>query len=75
VISYALFGPVAREFFEKREAGDLLEKEVVAAIAAVLAGSTNGRQPAAEENGNGHIEGSRWIADRRWQAQPAWRQG
>ena len=37
VLSYVLFPPVAKEFFEWREAGAGLEKEVVAAIAAALA--------------------------------------
>jgi oxaloacetate decarboxylase alpha subunit len=56
VISYALFGPVAKEFFERRAAGDLLEKEVVAAIAAVLIAP-----PAA--NGNGQVAGDQVAPD------------
>ena len=74
VISYALFGPVAREFFEKRAAGDLLEKEVIAAIAAALVPSTNGSQPAQQQvAGNGDDDGSRWkMARRTWLTEPWW---
>ena len=36
VIAYALFPQVAKEFFERRAAGELVEKETVAAIAAAL---------------------------------------
>ncbi len=70
-----LFGPVAREFFQKRETGDLLEKEVIAAIAAALAtpakgGQLHQQQPA----GDGEI--SAWQMSRRaWVTKPSWRQG
>jgi pyruvate/oxaloacetate carboxyltransferase len=49
VLSYVLFPPVAREFFEWREAGDGLEPEVVAAIAAALAQDHRQAAPPAHD--------------------------
>ena len=74
VISYALFGPVAREFLEKRASGDLLEKEVIAAIAAALAPPpTNGNQPVQEQVA-ADSEDSGWMTARRaWLNRPSWR--
>jgi oxaloacetate decarboxylase alpha subunit len=76
IISYALFGPVAREFFEKRAAGDLLEKEVVAAIAAVLVRPANGVPAATQaQETDGDHDGEAWkMARRYWLSRPvAWR--
>jgi oxaloacetate decarboxylase alpha subunit len=74
VISYALFGPVAREFFEKRATGDLLEKEVVAAIAAALALPANVSQPVEEHVTAADGEDSGWMMARRsWLNRPSWR--
>ncbi len=53
VLSYVLFPGPAKEFFEWREAGARLEKEVVAAIAAALVQATPAA-PAAAANGHGH---------------------
>jgi oxaloacetate decarboxylase alpha subunit len=39
VLSYALFPQVAREFFQRRAQGDAYEREIVAAISALLAKS------------------------------------
>jgi oxaloacetate decarboxylase alpha subunit len=57
VLSYVLFPPVAREFFEWRESGAALEPEVVAAIAAALsqdhrhaAPAPDGATPGADRN-------------------------
>jgi len=57
VLSYVLFRPVAREFFEWREAGSGLEPEVVAAIAAALSQdhrhatpAHDGARPGAAQN-------------------------
>jgi oxaloacetate decarboxylase alpha subunit len=60
VLSYVLFPPVAREFFEWREAGAGLEHEVVAAIAAAL--SQDHRHAAPAHDGAGPV-----------QAQNAWK--
>ena len=53
VLSYVLFPPVAREFFEWREKGSGMEDEVVAAIAIALSQG----QPAAGVTANGHGHG------------------
>jgi oxaloacetate decarboxylase alpha subunit len=53
VLSYVLFPPVAREFFEWREKGSGMEDEVVAAIAIALSQG----QPAAAATANGHGHG------------------
>jgi pyruvate/oxaloacetate carboxyltransferase len=75
VISYALFGPVAREFLQRREAGDLLEKEVVAAIAAALAAPASGPQPAPAR-AEGGSDGTSWqMARRYWMTGAPWRHG
>ena len=57
VLSYVLFPPVAREFFEWRESGSHLEPEVVAAIAAALsqdhrhaAPAHDGARPSRDQN-------------------------
>src|SRR5438132_11023374 len=65
VLSYVLFPPVAREFFEWREAGDGLEPEVVAAIAAAL--SQDHRHAAPAHDGAAlRDSGSPWkMAGRR----------
>ncbi len=75
VISYALFGPVAREFLEKRETGDLLEKEVVAAIAAALIPArANGSPFLPESAAVPDGDGSGWMTARRaWLNRPSWR--
>ena len=65
VLSYVLFPPVAREFFEWREAGAGLEPEVVAAIAAAL--SQDHRHAAPAHDGAAPLDrGSPWkMAGRR----------
>ncbi|MGE5602426.1 MAG: pyruvate carboxylase subunit B [Nitrososphaerales archaeon] len=70
VISYALFGKVARDFFEKRASGDLLEREVVAAVAAALAPAPCPPDPAPVR---GADDESGWVAARRQWARGAWR--
>jgi pyruvate carboxylase subunit B len=72
VISYALFGKVARDFFEKRASGDLLEKEVVAAIAAALAPAARPQEAAFVQATDGD-DGASWVADRRSWERGAWR--
>jgi oxaloacetate decarboxylase alpha subunit len=55
VLSYVLFPPVAKEFFEWREAGAGLEPEVVAAIAAAFAEEQKAAMaPTANGHGHGH---------------------
>jgi pyruvate/oxaloacetate carboxyltransferase len=74
VISYALFGKVARDFFEKRASGDLLEKEVVAAVAAVLAPPVHLAAPAlAAPSERIQDDGNGWVTARRNWARGAWR--
>src|SRR5437773_2481781 len=46
VLSYVLFPPVAREFFEWREAGSGLENDLIAAIAAALSHDHAPAKPA-----------------------------
>ncbi len=55
VMSYVLFPPVAREFFEWRDRGDEIDDELIAAITVALT-QDQGRavQPAAA-NGKGHV--------------------
>jgi oxaloacetate decarboxylase alpha subunit len=57
VLSYVLFPPVAREFFEWREAGAGMEDEVVAAIAIALGQAQQAAAPGAAPNGHGHSHG------------------
>ena len=71
VISYALFGKVARDFFEKRASGDLLEREVVAAVAAVLAPAASPSEPAPVQRADDDDSG--WVTARRQWARSAWR--
>jgi oxaloacetate decarboxylase alpha subunit len=75
VISYALFPQVALEFFKKRDAGDLFDKEIVAAIAAALVAPVNGARPGGEVTNQG--ERSVWrMASRYWLTRPSsWRHG
>ena len=54
VLSYVLFPAPAKEFFEWREAGGGLEKEVVAAIAAALVQAQPAAPAPAGGNGHGH---------------------
>lgn len=57
VLSYALFPPVAREFFEWRQSGAGLEDDVVAAIAVALAQDhKHAAAPAGQTDGHGHNE-------------------
>ena len=49
VISYALFPPVAKDFFEWRNAGEKPEPAMVAAIAAALAAAEKGKSAASEQ--------------------------
>jgi oxaloacetate decarboxylase alpha subunit len=74
VISYALFPQVAMEFFQKRAAGDLFDKEIVAAIAGALVGPANDAKAVAEKPG---VDGDRspWkMAGRYWLTRPSsWR--
>jgi oxaloacetate decarboxylase alpha subunit len=47
VLSYALFPQIAREFFRRRERGEKVEREVVAAIGAALQQTQHERAPVA----------------------------
>jgi hypothetical protein len=49
-----MFPPVAREFFEWRDAGAGLEPEVIAAIAAAFAEEQKAQAGAPAGNGHGH---------------------
>jgi oxaloacetate decarboxylase alpha subunit len=64
VMSYVLFPPVAKEFFEWREAGSGLENELVAAIAAALAEEQKGAVGAPAGNGHAHAADPWKIAAR-----------
>jgi oxaloacetate decarboxylase alpha subunit len=64
VLSYVLFPPVAREFFEWREAGAALEPEVVAAIAAALAQDHRHAAPAHDGVAGGHDQNAWKMAGR-----------
>ncbi|MBI2864085.1 MAG: pyruvate/oxaloacetate carboxyltransferase [Chloroflexi bacterium] len=76
VISYALFPEVALDYFKKRDAGEMLDKEVVAAIAAALAPPVVSVQPEGVAVG-GDGERSPWKAAGRYMlARPSsWRHG
>ncbi|HEX9115091.1 MAG TPA: pyruvate/oxaloacetate carboxyltransferase [Anaerolineae bacterium] len=75
VISFALFGQVARDFLVRREAGDLVEKELIAAIAAALAPEENAGPVVAPHLPN-EDDGRSWVSARRaWLATPSWRHG
>ncbi len=63
VMSYVLFPPVAKEFFEWRESGAPLEPEVVAAIAAAL--SHDHRAAPAPATAQGHDHNPWKMAGRR----------
>ncbi|MDO8671873.1 MAG: oxaloacetate decarboxylase subunit alpha [Dehalococcoidia bacterium] len=76
ILSYALFPQVARDFFKKREAGEVHENEIIAAIAAVLAAPADSVQTTVTtvgENGGR----SPWRAAGRYMlARPSsWRHG
>jgi len=77
VISYALFPQVALEYFQKREAGDFIEKEVIAAVAAALATPATTASRALAEQASGDGDRSPWkMAGRYGLAGPsAWRHG
>jgi len=64
VMSYVLFPPVAREFFEWREQGSVLEPEVVAAIAVALAHDHKPTAPSAGPN-SGHNHSAWKMSGRR----------
>jgi oxaloacetate decarboxylase alpha subunit len=63
VISYALFPPVAKDFFEWRNAGEKPEPAMVAAIAAALAAAEKGKSAVASEQPAAPV--SLWRADGR----------
>src|SRR5947208_1095568 len=65
VLSYVLFPPVAREFFEWRESGSHLEPEVVAAIAAALSQDHRHAAPAHDGAGGVQAQNAWKIAGRR----------
>lgn len=54
VVSHALFPQVAREFFQWRNAGGGLEKDLVAAIAVALAQGEKAQPALASSQGHGH---------------------
>jgi len=65
VLSYVLFPPVAREFFEWRESGAGLEPEVVAAIAAALSQDHRHAAPALDGARPVHAQNAWKMAGRR----------
>jgi len=58
VLSYVLFPPVAREFFEWREAGSEIENEIVAALAVAL--SQDHHQTSAPTSTAAAVDGTPW---------------
>jgi pyruvate carboxylase subunit B len=64
VLSYVLFPPVAKEFFEWRDGGSGLEKEVVAAIAAALAQEQRQAALVTPRDGHGHAHSAWKMAAR-----------
>ena len=65
LLSYVLFPPVAREFFEWREKGSGVEDELVAAIAVALSQGQPGATPGGNGTAHGHDHDPWKMAGRR----------